>query len=256
MAQPVHLLDAAEPRAHIVQFYGEHDRFFARNVGRYLAEGLKRGEGLLVIAKPDHRQAFARELDRPSVVPALTEGRLVFLDSRATLDRLSVGGQPDRDAFLRVVGEAIRQVQIRSGTPRLRAYGDMVGVLWDEGNREAALQLESYWNELLSGGDISLFCGYPVDLFGPEFATAEIDPVLCAHTHLVPVDVGFEHAIDRAMIDVLGPRAGGVKSLLETNFRSGWAMIPRVEAIVLSLRNNLPEAEQILERARMYSQAN
>jgi len=56
------VLETAGPRAHVLQFYGKDDRFFVRNVCRYLAEGLKRREGLVVVATPAHADAFLLHL--------------------------------------------------------------------------------------------------------------------------------------------------------------------------------------------------
>src|SRR5688572_20349453 len=103
------LLD--NPEAHIVQLYGKDDRLLARNLARYLAEGLRRGDGLLVIATPEHSGSVARLLREDRAYPkAVLEGRLVFLDAQGTLDRLMVDELPDRDLFESVIGEALQGV--------------------------------------------------------------------------------------------------------------------------------------------------
>jgi hypothetical protein len=75
---------------------------------------------------------------------------------------------------------------------------------------------------------------------------------------LVPAETkgNLETAIDRAMEDILGPRANGLKLLIKANYRPAWAVLPAGEAVVLWLRNNLPDqAEKILHRARQHYQA-
>jgi KaiC/GvpD/RAD55 family RecA-like ATPase len=180
------LLDRAEPEEHLVQLYGGDDQLLTRNVSRYLAEGLKRGDGLVVIATSEHAEAVLRQLGHASTQasPALRDGRLVILDARATLDRFMVDGQPDRDLFRSVVGSVLHNVHARSSSGRLRAFGEMVGLLWVDGQRAAAIRLEGYWNELLSGSSCSLYCAYPIDIFdgGPE--TAGLEAVLSTHTHM------------------------------------------------------------------------
>jgi hypothetical protein len=58
------------------------------------------------------------------------------------------------------------------------------------------------------------------------------------------------------MDDLLGRRAEGLRSLMRSNLRPAWAVMPRAEANILWLRNNLPdEAESILDRARLYYRA-
>src|SRR5688572_29870747 len=129
------VLEAAESRAHVVQFYGADDRFYFHNVCRYLSEGVKRREGLVVVATPAHAQAFALHLTGtgPLAVTALQEGRVAFLDAHSSLDEIMAGPDPDQDRFEAVIGAALRQVAARSDHRRVRAYGEMVGLLWSSG---------------------------------------------------------------------------------------------------------------------------
>ena len=250
------LLDQLESEEHVVQLYGADDRLLILNVGRFLIEGLKRGDGLLVIATPEHRTSLTRQLreDR-AYSTAVLEGRLVFLDAEVTLSRLMRDGAPDPELFHSVVGEALRGVRTRAVHSGVRAYGEMVGLLWKAGHQAAAIQLEELWNHLLRKSDVSLFCAYPIDVFGPDFQMEKVDALLCSHTHLLPLDPALEQALTRAMEEVLGPHLEGLREVIQANHRPAWGEIPRAEALVLWLRNNLPgSADQILARAREYYQ--
>ncbi|MFL5460997.1 MAG: MEDS domain-containing protein, partial [Gemmatimonadales bacterium] len=157
------LLDGIESEEHVVQLYGSDDRLLTQNVGRYLSEGLKRGDGILVIATLQHRSTLRRHLtEDPSYSRAVLEGRLVFLDAEATLGRLMRGGIPDPLLFHALVGETLTGVRSRARHSRVRAYGEMVGLLWKAGAHEAAVQLERWWNDLLRNSEVSLFCAYPI----------------------------------------------------------------------------------------------
>jgi hypothetical protein len=248
------LLDRLEPPGHVVQLYGSDERLLIQNVGRFLSEGLRRGDGLLVIATVEHRTSLSRYLrSETSYQEAVLAGRLVFLDARATLSRFLVDGSPDLELFRMIISENVARVQARSVQGGARAYGEMVGLLWQEGKTEAAARLEALWNQLLSQNEVSLFCGYPVDVFSSDFESSKLDPVLCAHTHLLPVDESLEGALERAMQEVLGPRTESLRSLFSANHRPAWGSVPRAEALVLWLRNNLPgSADEILKRARAY----
>ena len=248
------LLDGLGPTEHVVQLYGNDDQLLTQNVGRFLLQGLRRGDGLLVIATPEHRTSLTHYLRSDEGYPrAVLEGRLVFLDARFTLDRFLVNGAPDPELFQRVIGEALRGVRARAVHSGVRAYGEMVGLLWKAGQVTAATQLEELWNRLLVDSEVSLFCAYPVDVFGPDFEGAKVDALLCAHTHLLPVDQALEEALHRAMDDVLGARVEGLRPLFKANHRPAWASIPPAEGLVLWLRNNLPgSADQIISRAQEY----
>jgi MEDS: MEthanogen/methylotroph, DcmR Sensory domain len=238
---------------HVVQFFADAEQALAANVAAFLAEGLAAGEGAIVIALRENRNAVRgalRALDI-DVEAAVAAGRLVTLDASETLASLLVDGHPDRGRFEQVVGEPIRAF---TGTG-VSAYGEMVGILWRRGERRAAIELEALWNELLAYQPYRLFCGYPIDVFGDEFRPADLDEILCAHTHLVPAlgeDV-LGNAIERAMDEILAGSSSEMRRLMKPNYRPAWATIPRGEGLVLWLRNNLADvAETILDRAKAY----
>jgi hypothetical protein len=180
------LLDHAEPEEHLVQLYGGDHQLLVRNVSRYLVEGLKRGDGLVMIATSEHSEAIVRQLAEESAEAseALRGGRLVVLDAQTTLNRFMVDGQPDRDLFRTVVGSVLQGVHARAVTGKIRAFGEMVGILWVDGRHAAAARLERYWNELLAGNTFSLFCAYPIDIFDGGSQPSGLEAVLCAHTHM------------------------------------------------------------------------
>lgn len=256
MTACAHLLDQADPEAHFVQLYGSDDRLLTRNVTRFLAEGLRRGDGLITVASPEHSGSIARQLgDERGYSRAVLEGQLVFLDAQTTLDRLMVDGRPDAELFQNIIGGGVQEVQMRAGHTGVRAYGEMVGLLWKRGEYVAAVELEQLWNRLLRSSNIRLFCGYPIDVFSEDFQIDRVDPLLCTHTHLLPLDEALEQALTRAMGQVLGIRCDGIRALIKAKFRPSWGEVPRSESVILWLRNNLPgAATEILQLARQYYQ--
>jgi hypothetical protein len=188
MASWTELLLGAEPGAHLVQVYGDEDQLLTRNVSRYLAEGLRRGDGLVVIATPEHTSAIVRHLveECPGVpLDGADDGRMVLLDATATLNRLLLDGQPDATLFRRVVGEAIGAARGRAATGSVRAFGEMVSLLWSAGRHEEAARLEELWNDLLADEDCSLYCAYQIDLFEHPGDPAALRPIVTAHDHVL-----------------------------------------------------------------------
>jgi hypothetical protein len=145
---------------HVVQFYG-HEEELADEVARYVREALQGDGAAVVIATATHRQAFEAQLAQAGVDLAATarSGTYLTLDASDTVQALMTGGRPDRDAFDRVVGGLIRRAG-QLGRP-VRAYGEMVTLLWDAGLVNAALQLEEMWGSLGLRHPFSLFCSYP-----------------------------------------------------------------------------------------------
>jgi len=156
---------------HTVQFY-EDDDFLCGEVARFLAAGLQQGETALVVAGEKHRRGVASALEAGGVqLEALrADGRLLELDAEETLERFMLGtlrdGMPDEPSFQRVVGGLVQSLLARSGSPGLRAFGEMVDLLVEHGNGPAALQLEALWNELRRIHSFQLFCAYSMGHFG------------------------------------------------------------------------------------------
>jgi DcmR-like sensory protein/histidine kinase-like protein len=68
------------------------------------------------------------------------------------------------DAFAEVIGGLVgRSLTRRSLSARrpLRVYGEVVALLWDEGDIEAAAELEQLWNRLCDREAFNLLCTYP-----------------------------------------------------------------------------------------------
>jgi anti-sigma regulatory factor (Ser/Thr protein kinase) len=161
-----------ETGAHAVQFY-ERDEELTATVARYLADALGCGGAAVAIATESHRQSFEAELEAGGVdVTRLgREGRLVMLDAHEIAATLVTGGRVDREAFVRIIGSTMRAAA--AADRPVRAYGEIVAVLWDAGDVLAAIELEKLWNELGQELPFALLCGYPsTSVSGPEHADA------------------------------------------------------------------------------------
>jgi hypothetical protein len=251
------LLERPHPGGHFVQVYDADERALTRNVARYVSEGLLHGDGVLVIATPEHGELIFREAfdSDAGLSEALSNHHLVFLDAQETLAEFMIAGHPDWNRFERVVLGAMRQVQPARNAEGLRAYGEMVGVLWKARQFAAAIRLEQLWNKLLERSSFSLYCAYAIDVFGEEFEVSKLDGVLGTHTHLVPAeaDGALEAAVDRSMNEILGPQADALRVIIKNNRRPSWAVMPTAESTILWLRKNVPEhADAIVKRAHRH----
>jgi len=241
---------------HLVQFYG-HRQVLAENVLRYLMAGAGRGEGLLVIATPEHSTLFSERLGLEGVDVRELErrGRLVFLDARKALAEILVGGEPDWQRFDHGIGERVRGMKEKGG---LRVYGEIVDLLWKDGRLAAATKVEGFWNRLLQAGRFGLFCAYTVDLLNTDAGPAAIRELISTHSLLLPARSGddLQRAVARAMDDVFGARtADALRPLILANVLSR-AAVPEAERTILWLRNNLSSTlDRVLARARAYCES-
>ena len=182
--------DHATPVAagdHVVQFYESDEELIART-GRHLAGAVESGAVAIVIASPAHARGFEAWISAAGVdlATARAEARYIALDARTTLARFLVDGKPEERAFDRVVGEVVRTA---AATGRqVCAYGEMVALLWDEGRVNAALELESLWNDLSALLPFSLFCSYPSSGMMGEEQAELLSQVCCLHTAAIGVD--------------------------------------------------------------------
>ena len=175
---------------HSVKFYDD-ETSLGRTVAEFLAPGLRERQPAIVIATPDHRTLIVRELGARDVNVRQLErdGDLQILDADETLARFMVGTEADPARFHATIDQLIaRACKDRFPCP-VRAYGEMVDVLWKRANTEGAIRLEMLWNRVATQAQFSLLCGYAVGNFYKEVATGPTFQTVCdQHNHVIPVD--------------------------------------------------------------------
>ena len=223
------------PRAadqHRVQFY-ETDSFLADAVTRFLADGLRAGDPAIVVATPAHREAFAQRLGASGldVAALLDRQQLVILDATDTLSQFMLAGTPRWERFAECVGGVVRRVQAAHPGRHILAYGEMVDILWRNGQQDAAIQLEQMWNDLREQSEFSLLCAYVIDSFYKETGI----PQICAtHSHVLPPE----------------PRSSpGSSDKLEDSVRSLVAEIGRRIELEHALRESREDLEDFVTSA-------
>jgi hypothetical protein len=151
---------------HGVYFY-EDDTFLIDNVADFAKEGLERQETVIIVATDQHRGDLKTKLTENLIgLWAPAPRNYVTLDASTTLGLFMRNGWPDEGLFLKVIGQII---QSAGRDKPVRIYGEMVAVLWAEGNTLAAIHLERLWNKLANQQDFTLLCGYSACSFqGPE----------------------------------------------------------------------------------------
>ncbi len=174
---------------HFVQFY-EEDPYLLDSLRTYLQAGYESGEPLVVIATGPHREGLEERLAAGGfdLAGALEKKRYVALDAAETLSKFMVDGRPDARLFAEVVGGALRGATSPGGATRVRAFGEMVGLLWAEGNRDAAVRVEQLWNDLAQSHDFSLLCAYPLGAFSHENHGKPFLEICGEHSRVVPAE--------------------------------------------------------------------
>jgi MEDS: MEthanogen/methylotroph, DcmR Sensory domain len=171
------------PCEHLVQIY-EDDAVFLDSLEGFVGGGIQAGDGVVVIATATHLNGlhdrlWARGFDLDA---ARSQGRYIPLDAEETLSRFMVRQWPDDDLFEQVVIDLIARAG-KNGR-RVRAFGEMVAVLWARGHNGATVRLEHLWHRVCQTEAFSLFCAYPRIGF-TQNADASIREICAAHSKVV-----------------------------------------------------------------------
>ena len=232
--------------SHAVHFYENDDELSAR-VAAFIGEALLAGE-----PAGDHRVATSPPAVRRSpramnidVEAERLAGNLTILDATATLGKFMVGGSPDRELFTRVVGSLIESVGTRGNRwVKVRAYGEMVDLLWQGANHAAAIALEEMWTDLGAVYPFDLLCAYAMAAFAEGPASAGVREICGEHSHVTVAAPGDGSADASGAIGGVDQRSQPSRDLA--------AEIARRKQVEMALRSSVQELKraQAAERER------
>jgi hypothetical protein len=171
------------PSEHIAQFY-DTDAVFLDTLAGFIGGGLVAGESTIVIATLPHLEALEQRLVQASVdvAQAIIEGRYIAMHAETALTRFMVNRWPDDMLFAEFVTGLITRAQQHGR--RVRAFGEMVALLWARGDIAATIRLERLWHEMCKSQNFSLLCAYP-KTGCTEDASASIAEICAAHTKVI-----------------------------------------------------------------------
>ena len=173
------------PCEHVVQIYGD-DRVFLDGLEGFIANGLRNGESAIVIATATHLHGIERRMRQNGVDVdrAREENRFVPRLAEEVLAEFMVKDWPDEAHFLESMEALIRLARGPSNR-KVRAFGEMVAILWARGNHAATIHLELLWTKVLQTEKFPLFCAYPRDTFSKN-ATESIVEICRIHSRVAP----------------------------------------------------------------------
>ena len=172
---------------HFVQFY-ETDVFLLDSVTKFISSGLDAGEAALILATDTHLKLLRARLEEHDLdVDGLTKlGRLLTLDAAKVLVDLTVDGRFSLERFHEFFSNLINQAT--DGQRPLRVFGELVAVLWAQGDHATAIEVEQCWNLLKKTKRFSLFCAYPLSGFGANELSESLKQVCLTHSCVIPAE--------------------------------------------------------------------
>lgn len=157
------LLPMSSPAVHSVHFY-HHDDALVSRLHNIVTSSLESGNSVLIVATEEHRALLQAALkDSPNHVQNSAGSRLQMFDAREMLQKFMINHHPSDRRFAQTVGKIIDEVRITAKKQErsLTVFGEMVALLWSDGNKVGALELERIWNDALRRCGFHLHCAYP-----------------------------------------------------------------------------------------------
>ncbi len=153
------------PDAHVVHLY-RGARSLGDSVLDWTHRTLINGGGALMVCTPDNAAMIRAKMQEEGLDPVSLEreGRFVVLHVDDLIEQCFRTKMPHPPSFARRAGEIIHGLKTACGPGKeLRAWGEAVSVLWKRGERAAAHDLESLWNQVIAKEGLRLLCTYDTE---------------------------------------------------------------------------------------------
>jgi PAS domain S-box-containing protein len=255
MTQPSHLHLVTDAATHVplpevpptwttghdVQFY-DSDEFLCSSVATFMAEGIRAGQPIVIIATEAHRCEFEARLRAIRVDAGdPTVAEITWLDARDTLAAFMEGNRPNPELFHSTIGRVFDKIMSSRQYLVVRAYGEMVDLLWKDGNVEGAIALEDLWNALSVKYSFNLLCAYAMGNFFKETHSHSFRRICEAHGRAAPTEE-YLHAGD-------GDRLKQI-TILQQRARALEAEVHHRRDLEAALRETLAHRRRVEEELR------
>ncbi len=91
---------------------------------------------------------------------------------------------PDAPVFLGLAADVIANARGQDRYPKVRWWGEMVNVLWEQGNVAASMSLEDQFDHLAKHHEIAIFCSFVMDNFNSEVHSRLLPRLGKNHSHI------------------------------------------------------------------------
>ncbi|HEX8039125.1 MAG TPA: MEDS domain-containing protein [Chryseosolibacter sp.] len=171
------------PTEHILQIY-EDDKIFIDVLEQFVSSGLNVGDSVVVIATTEHLKALNQRLKTAGLdLFSLTlQDQYIPLNAEEMLSHFMINGWPDENLFYHLLTNLL--LRARKRDRQVRAFGEMVAILWGQGHSGATVHLEYLWSRYCQTEEFSVFCAYPKSGF-TENANESLLEICSCHSKFV-----------------------------------------------------------------------
>ena len=171
------------PCSHVVQIY-ESDEVFIATLLEFIIGGIKAGDCVIVIATAEHLNALNTQLRnlKFDVERLIADDQYLPLDAEETLAKFMKNDWPDEILFRLTIAGIIARAHRKNR--KVRAFGEMVALLWAKGNNGATIRLEYLWNRFCETESFCLYCAYPQSGFLRDAKTS-VQHICSTHSKMI-----------------------------------------------------------------------
>lgn len=171
------------PCDHLVQIY-ENENAFLSSLEGFVGAGIISGDSIIIIATVERLLAIEeRMVNQGFDVKQLIEtDQYIRIEAHQALARFMVDGSPDENLFHELISALIKRA--KKNNRKVRAFGEMVALLWEQGLNDATVKLENLWNQVHCDNDFTLLHAYPKSGFMRE-KNESMKAICSAHTKII-----------------------------------------------------------------------
>lgn len=246
------LVASPAPASHIVQLY-DADDFVASAVAIFAAEGLRRGEAIVLTGTEEHQRAVRRELVSRDVDydAAVRRGQVLFYDVREAAAAMLPEGVADPAGFSAYGRGALDKARAGGRFSGVRWWGEITNFLHHQGQPGPALAAERLGDAAAKEEGITVFCSFLCNRFDAQ-GYAALRGICSIHSHVIPAEDYVAHrlAVNRAIAETLGEIRGALLQSL-MSWKGLGCDLPSSQALLFWLHEAVPEHfHQVLDRLK------
>lgn len=171
------------PSSHLLQIY-ENESVFLNTLEGFVKNGFLSGDSVVVLATLEHIEALELRLQFKGFdLEGLRKKNIYFpFDAASALEKFMVNDWPDEALFRRFIRGILNRVKQEGRL--VRAFGELVVLLWQQGNHGATVRLEHLWHQLIEEEKLKLFCAYPKSGFTQD-SNLSLEAICACHSTII-----------------------------------------------------------------------